>query len=141
MIREAYHHADWSYFQYVTTNLKWEGNGKPLQYCCLGNPKDSGVWWATVPGWQSVGHDWAQPRVDISAAQQSLSVRLVCLLSCSLVTIDEPSILQVRPAPPLCVRSSVPSDMGSPPFFSKLVFSSVLDHSHPYTNMSLCFYL
>ena len=25
------------------------GNGYPLQYSCLGNPMDRGVWWATVP--------------------------------------------------------------------------------------------
>ena len=24
------------------------GNGNPLQYSCLGNPKDRGVWWATT---------------------------------------------------------------------------------------------
>ena len=24
-----------------------EGNGIPLQYSCLANPMDSGVWWAT----------------------------------------------------------------------------------------------
>jgi len=27
-----------------------EGNGNPLQYSCLENPKDGGVWWATVHG-------------------------------------------------------------------------------------------
>ena len=27
-----------------------EGNGKPLQYSCLGNPIDRGAWRATVPG-------------------------------------------------------------------------------------------
>ena len=27
-----------------------EGNGSPLQYSCLGNPKDRRVWWATVHG-------------------------------------------------------------------------------------------
>ena len=27
-----------------------EGNGKPLQISCLGNPMDSGAWQATVPG-------------------------------------------------------------------------------------------
>ena len=27
-----------------------EGNGKPLQYSCLGNPMDRGVWRATVHG-------------------------------------------------------------------------------------------
>ena len=25
-----------------------EGNGNPLQYSCLGNPKDTGAWWVTV---------------------------------------------------------------------------------------------
>ena len=27
-----------------------EGNGNPLQYSCLKNPMDRGVWWATVHG-------------------------------------------------------------------------------------------
>ena len=27
-----------------------EGNGKPLQCSCLGNPMDRGIWWATVYG-------------------------------------------------------------------------------------------
>ena len=27
-----------------------EGNGNPLQYSCLGNPKDRGTWWATDHG-------------------------------------------------------------------------------------------
>ena len=25
-------------------------NGNPLQYCCLGNPRDGGTWWAAVFG-------------------------------------------------------------------------------------------
>ena len=27
-----------------------EGNGNPLQYSCLENPKDREAWWATVVG-------------------------------------------------------------------------------------------
>ena len=27
-----------------------EGNGNPLQYSCLENPMDGGVWWSTVHG-------------------------------------------------------------------------------------------
>jgi len=27
-----------------------EGNGNPLQYSCLENPKDGEAWWATVHG-------------------------------------------------------------------------------------------
>ena len=30
--------------------LPLERNGNPLQYSCLGNPKDRGAWWATVHG-------------------------------------------------------------------------------------------
>ena len=27
-----------------------EGNGNPLQYSCLENPRQRGAWWATVHG-------------------------------------------------------------------------------------------
>ena len=27
-----------------------EGNGNPLQYTCLENPRDGGAWWAAVYG-------------------------------------------------------------------------------------------
>ena len=34
------------------------GNGNPLQYSCLENPMDRGVWWAAVHmGSQRVRHD------------------------------------------------------------------------------------
>ena len=35
-----------------------EGNGNPLQYCCLENPMDGGAWW-TIQSMRSqrVGHD------------------------------------------------------------------------------------
>ena len=38
-----------------------EGNGNPLQYSCLENPRDGGAQWATVYG---VGHDGS----DLAAA-------------------------------------------------------------------------
>ena len=34
-----------------------EGNGNPIQYSCLENPMDRGVWWATVHGVTRVRHD------------------------------------------------------------------------------------
>ena len=34
-----------------------EGNGNPLQYSCLENPMDGGVWWATVHG---VSKSWTR---------------------------------------------------------------------------------
>ena len=36
-----------------------EGNGNPLQYSCLENPKDRGAWWATVHG---VAKSWPRLR-------------------------------------------------------------------------------
>ena len=33
------------------------GHGNPLQYSCLENPRDRGVWWATAHGVARVGHD------------------------------------------------------------------------------------
>ena len=32
------------------THLNGEGNGSPLQYACLENPRDGGDWWAAVYG-------------------------------------------------------------------------------------------
>ena len=34
-----------------------EGNGKPLQYSCLGNPMDRGAWQTTVHGVTRVAHN------------------------------------------------------------------------------------
>jgi len=34
-----------------------QGNGTPLQYCCLGNPMDGGAWWAAVHG---VARSWTR---------------------------------------------------------------------------------
>ena len=34
-----------------------EGNGNPLQYSCLENPRDRGAWQAVVRGIARVGHD------------------------------------------------------------------------------------
>ena len=34
-----------------------EGNGNPLQYSCLENPRDRGAWWAAVYG---VAHSWTR---------------------------------------------------------------------------------
>ena len=35
-----------------------KGNGNPLQYSCLENSMDRGVWWAQSLGSQRVGHNW-----------------------------------------------------------------------------------
>ena len=40
-----------------SNNLIGEGNGTPLQYSCLENPMDGGVWWAAVHG---VARSWTR---------------------------------------------------------------------------------
>ena len=34
-----------------------EGNGNPLQYSCLENPRDGGAWWLLSMGSHRVGHN------------------------------------------------------------------------------------
>ena len=45
-----------------------EGNGNSLQYSCLENPKDRGVWWATV-------HEVAKSRTRLSDFTFTLKYR------------------------------------------------------------------
>ena len=40
---------DFKFFLIATVFLR-EGNGNPLQYSCLENPRDGAAWWAAVYG-------------------------------------------------------------------------------------------
>ena len=45
------HPKNYSYWTSVTLRGDLgEGNGNPLQYSCLENPRDGGAWWAAVSG-------------------------------------------------------------------------------------------
>ena len=52
-----------------------EGNGNPLQYSCLENPKDRGAWQATAMGSKRAGHNLAtkqrQRAYDFSSVAQA----------------------------------------------------------------------
>ena len=50
-----------------------EENSSPLQYSCLGNPRDRGAWWATVIGIQK---SWTQLSYQTAAKQISSGKRL-----------------------------------------------------------------
>ena len=41
--------TEWLYFHFSLSCIG-EGNGNPLQYSCLENPRDRGAWWAAVYG-------------------------------------------------------------------------------------------
>ena len=47
-----------------------EGNGNPLQYFCLENPRDRGAWWAAVYG---VAQSWTQLKRLSSSSRQGLT--------------------------------------------------------------------
>ena len=60
-----------------------EGNGSPLQYSCLENPRDGGAWWAAVYGvtesgtteatWQQQQHSYDRPSIMLIAAHSLTS--------------------------------------------------------------------
>ena len=52
-----------------------EGNGNPLQYSCLENPKDRGAWWATISG---VAQSWTQLK-QLSSSSSSMHLSNTCL--------------------------------------------------------------
>ena len=39
-----------NHYYYLFIHSSGEGNGTPLQYSCLENPRDGGAWWAAVHG-------------------------------------------------------------------------------------------
>ena len=41
--------TEWLHFDF-SLSCVGEGNGNPLQYSCLENPRDRGAWWAAVYG-------------------------------------------------------------------------------------------
>ena len=41
--------TEWLHFHFSLSCIG-EGNGNPLQYSCLENPRDGGAWWAAVSG-------------------------------------------------------------------------------------------
>ena len=47
--REESDRTEWLHFHFSLSCIG-EGNGNPLQYPCLENPRDGGAWWAAVCG-------------------------------------------------------------------------------------------
>ena len=52
-----------------------EENGNPLQYSCLGNPRDGGAWWAAVYG---VAQNWTRlKQLSSSSSIETYTVQCV----------------------------------------------------------------
>ena len=70
-----------------------EGNGNPLQYSCLENPRDGGAWWAAVYG-------VAQSRTRLkrlSSSSKILEVNLL-IMKCVYVWLESVRWLSVVPS-------------------------------------------
>ena len=55
------------------------GNGNPLQYSCLGNPKDRGAWWIQSTGLQRVRQDLVTEHAHAFLKRLSLLLILILL--------------------------------------------------------------
>ena len=60
--------TDWLHFPF-RLSCTGEGNGNPLQYCCLENPMDRRAWWAAVYG-------VTQSQIQLKQLNSSSSSRL-----------------------------------------------------------------
>ena len=99
-----------------------EGNGNPLQYSCLENPKDRGAWWAAVYGvkqsWlssSSNSESWwkAENLLCISKFPGEVQSQSVQLLSharlCNPMDCSTPGFPVHHQLPELACSNSCPS--------------------------------
>ena len=59
-----------------------EGNGNPLRYSCLENPRDGGAWWVAIYGVAQSRMDLA---VAVAAAASNSTYGLECLFLIPMV--------------------------------------------------------
>ena len=71
--------TEWLHFHFSLSCIG-EGNGNPLQYSCLENPRDWGVWWAAVYG-------IAQRLKWFSISSSSSSSMTLCVCVCVCVCV------------------------------------------------------
>ena len=69
--------TEWLHFQFSLSCIG-EGNGNPLQCCCLENPRDGGAWWVAV-----YGVTQSRTRLKQLTSSSSSSMHSVTLL-CSI---------------------------------------------------------
>ena len=61
--------TEWLHFHFSLSCIG-EGNGNPLQYSCLENPRDSGAWWAAIYG-------FAQSRTRLKRLSSSVYMSIL----------------------------------------------------------------
>ena len=72
---------DWAIYFHFSLSCIEEGNGNPLQYSCLENPRDRGAWWAAIYG---VAQSQTQLKWLSSSRSSSSSNKITGLFLCTL---------------------------------------------------------
>ena len=84
-----------------------EGNGNPLQYSCLENPRDGGAWWAAIYG-VAQSRTWlkrlssSSSRLVITFLPRSERLLISWLQSPSAVILEPPKIKSSTVSPSIC---------------------------------------
>ena len=81
--------TEWLHFHFSLSCIG-EGNGNPLQFSCLENPRDGGAWWAAVYG-VTQSQTWL--RLSSSSSSSSDIIRKLNELICEKFTIPPKSKL------------------------------------------------
>ena len=78
---------DWlTHFHFLLSCIG-EGNGNPLQYSCLENPRDGGAWWTAVYG---VAQSWTRLKRLSSSSSSSYGLKYLNeIINCIFFT-DNP---------------------------------------------------
>ena len=79
---------DWTTSLSLSLSCMGEGNGNPLWFSCLENPKDDRAWWAAVNG---VTQSWTRlKRLSSSRTYKKIfAVKLQWVLCCMMVLCRE----------------------------------------------------
>ena len=69
------------------------GNGNPLQYSCLRNPMDRGVWWATAHGVKKVRHGLATKQQTATIMEKNMK-KNICISESLCYTAEIKSMVR-----------------------------------------------
>ena len=93
---------DWGLHFHFSLSCIGEGNGNPLQYSCLENPRDRGAWWAAV-------YEVAQSRTRLKWLSSSSSSSSLSVLPFIGLLVFLPSLFLYSQYPPFLTYIMLPT--------------------------------
>ena len=113
-----------NYLLNLVNCLLGEGNGDPLQYSCLENPRDGGAWWAAI-------YAVAQSRTRLKWLSSSSSKLLIAL---EISSVQSLSRVRLFATPWIAARQASLSITNSQSSMRLMSIKSVMPSSH----LTLC---